>query len=327
MTSYEEPTPTKTTPDHVSTGDNMIATNNKHPQETENVMPDTRCYRGHIPSVRCRDLSGMDCNMVMLVTAEHCGDPSHIPIRPDPKPTEPMFISNRKAPFRRPTLTVSEEFDFFIKRDRDADRALPDLTPDTFDVNELQVSTKAQVMFVKHHNVSESDAIEEIRLVAQQAMTRGKYHRESTGFHRLVFSGYTLRVTPDGEMVTKYKTLHRERTPSQVLAGVPSRFVKHKKQLLPLSCPIRSVEELSQSFDPTSAPLLPRAIRSFMKYSGMSKEDPDVEQKLRLALARACDKGTWGQGNSDGRYLLFDDKYTWVIGSDEVVISVWVPDE
>ena len=289
-------------------------------------------FRGDTPTVRCRELSGADCDRVIPIDAEHCGDPTHIAVHPDPKPIDgPTHISNRTAQARRPTLTVREDFDFFdaeqrfADRDVEADRALPDLSPETFDADHIQVSTNTQKAFANHHRVTAPTAIDEIRLVARKAMLRGKYSRTASGFHRLEVEKFRVSVSPNGRMITYYTTRHFERLPSQVFSGKRSRFGGKRHRLT--GGPRLSIDELSQTFDPYTAPVLPRAVKAFATRSSMDRKVADTEVLLRHALSETLVRGEWQPGNREDMYLLVDDIWTWVIASDGVVITLWRHDD
>lgn len=256
--------------------------------------------------------------------------------RPTPAPIDgPIFISNR-TPTSRPTLTVKEEFDFYNdgdwygEHDLEVDLSQPDLSSETFDTDSLKVGTRAQSAFAEHHRVTAVRAIEEIRLLARKAITDGCYHRAPNGFHELGYEKFRIRVTPDAEMVTGYWTRHFERMPSQVIAGVKSRFEGQKsKQSRPdewIPGPHTTQDELYRYFDATTTPVRLRAIAAYARWNGYDKKDPATEGKLRASLAGTRSCGTWRAGDRDGLHLLEDDTWTWVVANDGNVITVWPHD-
>src|SRR5438270_723819 len=89
-------------------------------------------YRGSVPNVRCRDVSGADCERVMPDDAEDCGIREHVRLKSPPKaPGEEGFISQPRQ--HKPRLSVNEDYDLVRPaRDVAADRALPDLDLATF---------------------------------------------------------------------------------------------------------------------------------------------------------------------------------------------------
>lgn len=181
-------------------------------------------YRGSTPSVRCRELSGADCNRPVPAGAENCGIAEHAIREPLGKAAGPgTFISN---PLRRkPRLTVNEDFDL-VEPDRDlsTDLAYPDLDPSSFDESLLWVGTQVQKEFTAHHGTDPHAAIEELRFFVREALARGAYRRADSGFHFLRYREFEVWISPDGKTVTGYSTFHYERTPTQVLGGFPSRF-------------------------------------------------------------------------------------------------------
>ncbi len=181
-------------------------------------------YKGSTPITRCRELSGADCNRPVPLGAENCGIPEHAVVEPGRKPAGVgTFISNPAR--RKPRLTVNEDFDL-IEPDRDAGtgRSHPDLDRLSFDASALWVGTRVQAGFTAHHGTDARAAIEELRFFVREALARGDYSRGDSGFHRLRYRRFEVWISPDGKTVTSYSTYHYERTPTQVLGGVPSRF-------------------------------------------------------------------------------------------------------
>lgn len=86
---------------------------------------------------------------------------------------------------RRPTVTVDEDFDVTSPgRDIETDRAAPDLDPESFHAPDLWVGIKVQKAFTAHRGTDPHTAIEELRLLASEALAKGRYERGQDGFHR-----------------------------------------------------------------------------------------------------------------------------------------------
>jgi hypothetical protein len=292
----------------------------------------TSAFRGTVPTVKCRDVTGIDCDREISFDADHCGDPSHV--RQEGKRSEPgsSYISNRKQR-DHPTLTVREDYELFEDlergegRDSEADRAWPDLDAGSFDAEHLQVGIKAQKAFTAHHHVGASVAIDEIKMLAEYAMRRGKYLRHPSGFHRLEAKKFRVNVTPDGRMVTNYSTRHFERMPSQVIGGMRSRFGPEGKRRHEPGPPL-SLDELRGSFDPATITVLPRAVSGFAKRMGLDKKVPETADLLRRTLGESARQGHWSVGDREGAFVVESPPWVWLIAADDgTLITVWRLDD
>ncbi len=252
--------------------------------------------------------------------------------RPESK-TRPgrAFVSNRG---RRPTITVDEDFDL-LGEDVGPDFgtpeavALPDLDPDEFDPSSLKVATRCQREFTEHHQVTPEVAIEEIHQFAVYALRQGGYKRLDNGAHYLSRDGFRIWLSPDARMVTGYRTLHFERTPSQVRGRVRSRFKKIKKgsgRHGPPGPTLR-LDEMAANVDPARIAISASAMNSFAKSHGTRAKDPLVEGWLRQELAQALRTGTWAPAKSSEAYLLRRDDRGWVFTPDgRLLLATFVED-
>jgi hypothetical protein len=97
--------------------------------------------------------------------------------------------------------------------------------------------------------------------------------------------------------VTRYCTFHYERTPSQVLGGVRSRFQGGKSHRTPREPgPPLSLEEIVLGFDPGTVEIAHTALRLYAKRTLDDRDDDAVEVALRSELAEAVATGTWSDG-------------------------------
>ena len=269
-------------------------------------------FQGTVPTVPCEEVSGIrGCRRPVPLGAEHCGIPEHAVAHPESK-TRPgrAYVSNRG---KRPTITVKEDFDLIGEEvgphfGTDEAIALPDLDPEDFDPSSLKVATRCQTEFTGHHQVTPEVAIEEIRQFAEYALRQGDYERLDDGGHYLSRDGFTIWLSPDALMVTGYRTLHFERTPSQVRGGVRSRFkgrrnVKGSRPLVAGSRSIR-LDEMGATVDPACIAISASAMNSFAKSHGTRAKDPLVEGWLRQELRQALGLGTWARAKDSGAYVL-----------------------
>jgi hypothetical protein len=288
-------------------------------------------YKGETPMVRCREVSGANCDRWMPLDAEHCGNSEHVRLRWDTKPSaEAEYVSRPggRPSVRRPTLTVDEDFDLMTPgRNMEADRRAPDLDPETFDASDLWVGIKVQKAFTAHHGTDANTAISELRLLAAEALAKGKYERQEDGFHRLRYKEFTLTLSPDGKAVTRYATFHYERTPSEVLTGKRSRFRKGggmKRE----PGPPRPLPELVESFDPGTVGIAETALRLYAKRMGFDSSDQSTEAAMRLELGEAAVTGTWRKSDrGPTAYVLETPSRHWVIASDDgTIITHYQPE-
>jgi hypothetical protein len=168
------------------------------------------------PKLRCRELTGADCDRPVAIDARDCGIPEHV-VPPQPEKRPPGRASIPMG-VRRPTLVVDEEFDLFEDDDLE-DGEIPAIHGST-----LLVSATAQRAFTTRHQVLPEVAIHEIRFLASRAVEMDAVELMDTGRLKLSAKKFTLYLSPDGRTVIGYSTRHYERTPTQVFAGQPSRF-------------------------------------------------------------------------------------------------------
>jgi hypothetical protein len=95
-----------------------------------------------------------------------------------------------------------------------------------FDPETVVIKDRVIDAFINKHGVEEDEAEEELREFLSWALEAGKHRILKNGCHLFDHQGYKVWVSPDGGEVSKYDTLHIERTPRDVREGVPSRFGK-----------------------------------------------------------------------------------------------------
>lgn len=92
------------------------------------------------------------------------------------------------------------------------------------DFDEVRVAQRAIDSFLFHHGGDRDVATSEILTMVEDFAQRASPRETSGGYLSLVRDGYEIVLSPDKVVVTAYSTVHRERTWSQVKAGVRSRF-------------------------------------------------------------------------------------------------------
>ena len=186
-----------------------------------------RVFIGEMPYVRCREQSLKDCDRPMLADAPHCGIETHTRVAPVGEPRgEPLF---RKRGLRRPVLIVDEEYELLEESAGEPKQ----FDPEIFDPAAVWVSTQVQRDFTAYHGVDAEAAISNVRTLLQLAAANGAHCQLSSGAHSFWWRGYTARVTPDLQVVVRYRTSHYERTPQMLAEGVPSKMSRRARNRQP----------------------------------------------------------------------------------------------
>jgi hypothetical protein len=196
------------------------------------------------------------------------------------------------------------------------------LVEPAWDRESVELSARAVRQFTGRHRVDEDQAEDELFDLLDDAADRGKQERAPNGNHRLKVDGFTLTLTPDGATVVSYRTLHAERTPSQVRNKAPSRFqqarrsrtldwlARHDQRLLqlPPECWI-PLAQVPGVFDPGHAWIIGMVV------AHDQAEANAVRDAVREALQQAVVNGRWESGQ-DGRHILECDGRRWTISPD-----------
>jgi hypothetical protein len=208
---------------------------------------------------------------------------------------------------------------------------LPDLTVAAIERNPPIPSIAARNAFASHHGVSLERAAEELTAFIRYAMTEGGYVRLGSGGHLFNAIGYQVMLSPDGSTIVRYRTNHYERTPSEVLAGVKSRFGAGKRQPATertIFGPPVAQEVLRQQINSNDVQIWPRAFGAFAKFAHLDKNDPEIEERLRQEFRKAASSGNWGSGNSEAFYVIECEDLTWIVASDTgAIVSVHRADD
>lgn len=271
------------------------------------------------PKVRCRDITGKDCDRIVSIYASDCGIAGHdLPQQPDKMAPGPSSIY---AGPHKPRLTVDEDYDLVFEDL--ADDEVPTLEP-----GKLFISRKAQNTFTTHHQVLPEVAVSEIRLLASAALAGGVVTVTKSKVIVLEIAAFRLRVSPDGRTVTEYFTFHFERTPSQVLSGKPSRFGGTRGE--PISREPHDalpIDEMRTRLVPQSVRVSNLALSQYSKWTNMDKRQPETLVSLRRDLEVANTEGTWATGRDDQAHELTARSRKWIVASDGTQVILCVPVE
>lgn len=196
------------------------------------------------------------------------------------------------------------------------------LTEPAWDREAVGLSPHAVRQFAGRHRVDEDQAEEELFDLLDAAATRGRHTRTANGNHRLTVDGFTLVLTPDGATVISYRTLHAERTPSQVRNKVPSRFyaARSKRKADWLAQRDRWLnevppegwlphEQVPGSFDPD---------RVWITGAVVAHDNPEVaaaREAVRETLRHAAAEGKWTAGQG-GCHILEWNGRRWTVSPD-----------
>ncbi len=153
-----------------------------------------------------------------------------------------------------------------------------------------------------------------------------------SGLVQLSRAGFVLVVTPNGDSIRGYGTVHRERTWEQVKAGVRSRFksgglVRTAAGPAPDEGPAVDLDAFPRSFEPAHIHLTARVRQAFAKLSEMgSLSDGDLDEAIRSSVKDSL------PGNitqcSDGCFELRGPDVVWRISADcRRLIGIAAPKE
>lgn len=192
----------------------------------------------------------------------------------------------------------------------------------------MDLSPHAVRQFVGRHRVDEDHAVDELFDLLDDAAIRGKQYRGANGNHYLAVDGFTLVLCPDGATIVNYRTVHVERTPSEVRNKVRSRF-GHSRQrsslnpeewLTLMAERDRAVSEVApDSWIPTPQILGifdPERARITGSIAAHGRSDrAAIIDAVRENLHRAADDGHWTTGEH-GRHILQHGERRWLISPD-----------
>lgn len=266
-------------------------------------------FTGTVPTTKCRRLSGEDCDLLVSADDEYCGVGHELKTRE--VPAVDLHISGQLQ--RRRRTTIAEDFDAVTFEEDEAVIARIVAYPD-----HLAVAKKAVEACAEHHGVDEERARAEIRLLVTRALAEGRWRRAQNGFWLIDFNGMQALLPPAGQVVLSYRTRHYERLPSEVIAGVPSRFRSSKAtEPEPIGDTLPFDEFLSRVQDPEFSH---RLIASWTKRFGN-------ETELRASFLIDLNAGHWEIGEKPNTWVLRNSERCWAVRADNAFVSATWSDQ
>lgn len=277
------------------------------------------------PKLRCRELTGADCDRPVAIDAQNCGIPEHV-VPPQPERMAPGRTSLPMG-IARPRLTVDEDFDLIDDDDDDDDDEYVDDVIPPIHSGSLLVSATAQRAFTTRHQVLPEVAIREIRFLAAKAVEKGGVVRQDSGRLTLTAEKFTIYLSPNGRTVVGYRTRHYERTPTQVFARQPSRFGAGRAVRPPDRGEPLPIDLLRSTVDPSRVRMSSMATSQFAKCLGSGTKDPQVAPTMRRFYIQAFEHGVWSTGRDRSSYEVVHLGTRWVVASDSGAVILCVPSE
>jgi len=192
------------------------------------------------------------------------------------------------------------------------------LTPSEITVEDIayiEVATSAIDKFRSHHGGRVREAEVQLRNMLEDFVLESSHRKSNSGHLVLSRSGYYLTLSPSGDEITGYSTVHRERTWDQVKKGVPSRVSSKKRRapsgLRPERGPAVESSGFRTAFDPAAVHLTSTVRNQYEKIAGLeSASDDELDAAIRAALAEFA----------SGKVVPLDDACFEV----DVADSVWI---
>lgn len=131
--------------------------------------------------------------------------------------------------YRRSSRDVAPESEpvyvYAKKRDLDAaPQRRPEGLDEAPDTSTVRITQKAVDSFRFQHGGSEEEARVELAIMVEDFSLQSIGKETGGGFLGLSREGFSIVLSPGRDALVSYRTVHRERTWSQVKAGVRSRF-------------------------------------------------------------------------------------------------------
>lgn len=187
----------------------------------------------------------------------------------------------------------------------------------------VRVSQTARDSFRFHHGGSDRAAEVNLRNMLEDFLLRSA-RTEKGAFVLLAREGYELILDHQFDVITGYRTAHKERTWEQVKAGVASRYgrkARPSRQPSPeLGSPL-AVTKLAESIQPGAIHLTGRVRTSFARiFHLQTATDDDLDAALRRRLAKDVASATPGARKDDYAVELVSDDLTWLVRPDALAL-------
>ena len=187
------------------------------------------------------------------------------------------------------------------------------------DIPTIHVAKNAIDRFRHHHGGNRPEAEVQLRCMLEDFLLKSARSVSSGKRLKLAREGYAIFLSPAGDTITSYSTVHRERTWEQVKSGVKSRFRKASAQEASGPPPERGLQvDLSAfgtTFDPRSAHLTSQTRTSYAKKAGL-REVPDEE--LDASIRAACAEFKSGDvvQRENGCFEIHEGGRIWLVSPD-----------
>ena len=270
-------------------------------------------FRGTVPLVPCRELSGADCDLVVSADDAACPAGHAVPTRD--LPDDDLPVSGRYRP--RARLAGHEDFEEVSYEDEAAIVARI-----VGDPSALAVSRTAAEPCAQHHGVDADRARAELRHLVSTALGCSAYTRTAGGYWKIRFKGMTASLSPPGTVILSYTTRHYERLPSEVIGGAPSRFGAQRSRAPRLAGPPLPLEEIQAKLAEQ-----PRfAARLIASWARRQEIDDDTAvEELTHRFREDLMAGRWQAGERPGTWLLTGQSQWGVAADTAEVLATWPP--
>ena len=275
-------------------------------------------FKGTVPVVACRLLSGLDCSEQVTPDDAYCRAGHPVPTRE--LPVSPYGFSTDVGP-RRPQYAIREQVNFVTMADEPTVAAKLAARP-----NDLVVSRRACDQCATHHGIDEDAARAELRLLVGTGATLGKCQQTATGYWRVDYKNFVAVLDPSARVIVSYATRHYERTPSEVFRRTPSRFGKRMGIRPGKAIGIRTfgppleLDELRRAL--TEGPTISERLAGAWAHRSGCEPGPaaaDLAERASDAGAR----GLWERA-PDGSWVVTWGDQVWLIAPDgPLVLATW----
>jgi len=270
------------------------------------VASTSKFFRGTVPVTTCGRLSGQDCAEIVTPDDETCPAGHPIPTRELPARPEGIFTGARA---RRPQIVGNHQVEYVALGNETEIAARLAAHP-----NDLDVSRRACEECADHHGIDQDAARAELRLLVSAGAAAGHLRRTPGGYWYVRHEHFTAYLDPACRIVVRYSTLHYERTPSEVLAGIPSRFGRDAEAGPPLP-----LEQLRQAV--AGHPIVSRRlVSSWARHRRCSPQQAAVE--LSAMVASAAANGIWEQ-HQGSTWRVTEGGQSWIVTANGIVLATW----
>jgi hypothetical protein len=270
-------------------------------------------FTGVVPQTVCRILSGIDCNEVVTPDEERCPYGHELlPRDYEQQVAAPTAETGRRGHHLR------EQFDYETLESDDEVVIRLRTRP-----GNVYATRRAIEEFAAHHGVSEDEARGELFVLLQKGANEGTLFRRDTGYFRLRYEKFDAILDPTASVLVAYRTRHYERTPSEVVAGVRSRFGQNRRGASYLrEGAILSPDELRSRVSTTDFEVSERLLRKVVRRTGRSIDEETAT--LREELRATQDDAQWSLSKDKQTYTLIIGARRFRLAADQaLLLEAW----